>query len=216
MLNGDLGQRVVIDTQREKWFEAKNGGVWTLPLADEDDHIGRRTGLIRCDPGATPTSHDLMGVSEIFVLEGTISVMSNDYRAGTYIPNSETLARSWHSEHGCTLFVRKHQSNPGEVSASNIDTNDAWWLDGYGNLKVMPLHNYGTESTALVYWPAGEHFIPHAHDGGEEILVINGEFIDEHGRYPPLTWIRSPHMSRHDPYVEVDTTILVKVGHLLP
>ena len=216
MLKADLGQRVVIDTQREEWFEGENGGVWTLPLAGENDRVGQRTGLVRCNPGATPTSHDLIGGAELFVLEGTISDKSNDYRAGTYIRNSETLARSPHSEHGCTLFVREHQSRSGEVAAATIDTNDAQWLDGAGNLKVMPLQSYGSESTALVHWPAGEHFIPHTHNGGEQILVINGEFMDEHGRYRPRTWIRNPHMSRHDPYVEVDTTILVTVGHLLP
>ena len=216
MPSTDLRQRVVIHTQQEEWFKGENGGIWTLPLADEDDRVGQRSGLVRCDPGARPTSLDLMGGAELLVLDGTISDESNDYGAGTYVRNSETLARSSHSEHGCTLFVREHRSKPGEVAAATIDTNTAQWLDGYGNLKVMPLQSYGAESTALVHWPAGEHFRPHTHNGGEEILVINGEFIDEHGRYPPRTWIRSPHMSRHDPYVEVDTTILVKVGHLLP
>jgi anti-sigma factor ChrR (cupin superfamily) len=78
----------------------------------------------------------------------------------------------------------------------------------------MPLHSFGTESTALVFWPAGEKFVPHTHMGGEEIFVLQGEFIDEHGRYPAGTWIRSPHLSRHHPYVEQDTIILVKVGHI--
>jgi anti-sigma factor ChrR (cupin superfamily) len=50
--------------------------------------------------------------------------------------------------------------------------------------------------------------------GGEEIYVISGEFIDEHGRYPAGTWIRSPHLSQHHPFVEKDTLILVKTGHL--
>ena len=122
MLNTELSQRVVIDTRREEWFEGENGGVWTLPLADEDDHMGQRTGLVRCDRGATPTSRDLMGGAELFVLEGTISDKSDDYRAGTYIRNSATLDRSPHSKHGCTLFVRKHQSKPGEVATATIDT----------------------------------------------------------------------------------------------
>ena len=54
----------------------------------------------------------------------------------------------------------------------------------------------------------------HTHFGGEEIFVISGEFIDEHGRYPQGTWIRSPHLSEHAPFVEQETVILVKVGHL--
>ncbi len=78
----------------------------------------------------------------------------------------------------------------------------------------MPLHSYKGESTALVKWPKGERFQLHRHFGGEEVFVIKGEFIDEYGRYPKGTWIRSPHLSEHNPYVEEETIILVKVGHL--
>ena len=82
------------------------------------------------------------------------------------------------------------------------------------SLKVCSLHTHGTESTALVYWPANEVFQKHTHFGGEEIVVLKGCFIDEHGEYPQGSWIRSPHMSVHFPYVEEETLILVKVGHL--
>ena len=78
----------------------------------------------------------------------------------------------------------------------------------------MPLHEHGYEHTALVKWPANEVFKPHRHVGGEEIFVISGTFCDEHGEYPTGTWIRSPHMSRHHPFVEQETIIWVKTGHL--
>jgi anti-sigma factor ChrR (cupin superfamily) len=44
--------------------------------------------------------------------------------------------------------------------------------------------------------------------------VLSGKFSDEHGQYPQGCWIRSPHMSEHFPYVEQETVILVKTGHL--
>lgn len=65
-----------------------------------------------------------------------------------------------------------------------------------------------------MYWPKGEKFHRHVHPGGEKIYVISGEFIDEHGRYPAGTWIRSSHMSMLTPYVEEETLLWVKVGHL--
>ncbi|NMU83859.1 cupin, partial [Vibrio parahaemolyticus] len=49
---------------------------------------------------------------------------------------------------------------------------------------------------------------------GEEIFVLSGEFRDELGTYPALSWIRSPHMSEHFPFVEQETIIWVKTGHL--
>ena len=78
----------------------------------------------------------------------------------------------------------------------------------------MPLHSFESEQVALVRWPAGERFLPHRHAGGEEIYVISGEFCDELGRYPAGSWIRSPHMSQHHPFVDQETLIWVKVGHL--
>ena len=79
---------------------------------------------------------------------------------------------------------------------------------------MLPLHSFGGENVALVRWPAGERFQPHRHYGGEEILVLEGELVDEHGRYPAGTWIRSPHNSQHFPYAEKETLIWVKTGHL--
>ena len=38
--------------------------------------------------------------------------------------------------------------------------------------------------------------------------------IDEHGRYPAGTWIRRTHMSLHEPWVERETVLWVKTGHL--
>ncbi len=78
----------------------------------------------------------------------------------------------------------------------------------------MPLHSFETEHTARVKWPAGERFQPHRHYGGEEIVVLSGSFKDEHGEYPAGTWIRSPHLSQHYPYVDEETVIWVKTGHL--
>lgn len=111
-------------------------------------------------------------------------------------------------------MVKLHQFQPGDHEHIAIDTTQKSWLSGSGNLMVMPLHSYQGESTALVMWPKGERFQRHTHFGGEEIFVISGELIDEYGRYPQGSWIRSPHLSEHFPYVEQATTILVKVGHL--
>ena len=79
----------------------------------------------------------------------------------------------------------------------------------------MLLAEFDTESTALVKWPEGAAFIPHTHFGGEEIFVLEGTFIDEKGEYPTGTWIRSPHLSNHNPFVKEGCTILVKVGHMI-
>ena len=45
---------------------------------------------------------------------------------------------------------------------------------------------------SLVRWAPGTHFQRHTYSSGEEILVLEGEFADEHGRYPEGTWIAAP------------------------
>lgn len=214
MINMDFSQRAVIDTSTQNWIASPLSGVWRKPLAREEAERGHATSIVRYDAGASFSAHDHPLGEEIFVLEGIFSDESGDYPAGTYFRNPEGFRHAPFSKDGCTILVKLHQFQADDTEHVCIDTNTAQWQPGIGNLEVMPLYNFNTESVALVYWPAGEHFQRHVHAGGEEIYVIQGELIDEHGRYPAGSWIRSPHMSEHNPYVEVDTLIWVKVGHL--
>jgi anti-sigma factor ChrR (cupin superfamily) len=45
--------------------------------------------------------------------------------------------------------------------------------------------------------------------------VVEGVFSDEHGSYPQGSWIRSPHVSQHQPFCVEGCLILVKTRHLL-
>lgn len=98
-----------------------------------------------------------------------------------------------------------------------VDTQRARWHQGMvAGLKVLPLSEFGTTHTALVRWAPDTFFNPHRHYGGEEIFVVEGVFEDEHGRYPAGSWLRSPHLSQHQPFSREGCLILVKTGHLLP
>jgi anti-sigma factor ChrR (cupin superfamily) len=214
MLNMDFSKQVVINTSDQAWVKSPMAGVWRKPLAREDAERGHATSIVRYDAGAHFSEHGHPSGEEIFVLEGTFSDETGDYPAGTYFRNPEGFRHSPFSVKGCVILVKLHQFQEGDLQRVCIDTHTAEWFAGQGNLKVLPLHSYEGESVALVHWPAGERFQSHVHVGGEEIYVISGEFIDEHGRYPAGTWLRSPHMSRHHPYVEQETLILVKTGHI--
>lgn len=214
MLNMDFSARAVVDTNDQAWVASPMAGVWRKPLAREDAERGHATSIVRYEPGAAFSEHNHPLGEEILVLEGTFSDQTGDYPAGTYFRNPEGFKHAPFSEEGCILLVKLHQFQSDDDQHIVVDTNTAAWSPGQGNLTVLPLHQHHGESVALVHWPAGEKFQPHTHFGGEEIYVIRGEFIDEFGRYPAGSWIRSPHMSTHFPYVEEDTLIWVKVGHL--
>jgi anti-sigma factor ChrR (cupin superfamily) len=209
--NMDLSKKVTINTTKETFISSPAGGVNRIPLEREDAESGRTTSIVEYIGGAAFQSHSHPLGEEIFVLEGIFSDENGDYPAGTYIRNPPGTSHAPFSKKGCKIFVKLNQMDLNDKNQVIIDTNNGDWHPGYRNLEVMPL----TENAALVKWPKGERFLNHSHHGGEEIFVLKGEFIDEHGRYPKGTWIRSPHLSTHFPFVEEETIIFVKTGHLL-
>lgn len=216
MLNLDFSKKVVIDTNQQEWSHSPAAGVSRVRLARAEEESGHATSIVRYHPGASFPAHSHPGGEEIFVLEGVFSDEHGDYPAGTYIRNPAGTQHSPFSKDGCTLFVKLHQFQDDDLKTVRVDTHVTQWQQGQGGLKVMPLHSHIHEHVALVQWPAGEKFQPHRHFGGEEILVLSGTFKDEHGNYPAGTWLRSPHMSEHFPFVDEPTTIWVKTGHLAP
>ncbi len=214
MLNMDFGIQKAIDTGQAEWVPSPHAGVWRKPLAREEAERGHATSIVRYDPGASFASHDHPLGEEILVLEGVFSDESGDYPAGTYFRNPEGFRHAPFSREGCEILVKLHQFRPGDDKHVCVNTHEGNWIAGEGNLMVLPLHEFQGEVVALEKWPAGEVPEPHHHPGGEEIYVMSGEFVDEQGRYPAGTWLRSPHNSRHQPYVEQDTLIWVKTGHL--
>ncbi|MEA1989335.1 MAG: cupin domain-containing protein [Pseudomonadota bacterium] len=214
VLNIQLDERVVIETDSMAWQGSPSEGVLRKPLEREFAEHGRTTSLVKFMPGARFSEHSHPLGEEILVLEGVFSDENGDYPQGTYLRNPPGSKHSPFSEEGCTLFVKLDQFDPLDIEPVVIDTDDQTMQSGIGGLSVLSLHHFGTEGSALVFWPAGETFQPHRHWGGEEILVLSGELKDEHGCYPKGTWLRSPHLSEHFPYVDEDTLIYVKTGHL--
>jgi len=214
MLNLDFNKQVVIETAQMDWLTSPSAGVLRKPLARSEELAGHVTSIVKYEKGASFTAHPHPMGEEILVLEGVFSDETGDYGAGTYIRNPPESQHTPFSEQGCTIFVKLNQFNKHDDQFVRIDTTTTNWLPGIDGLQVMPLHEYEHEHVALVKWPAKEIFQAHRHFGGEEILVLSGEFCDEHGRYPAHTWMRSPHLSEHHPFVDEETVILVKTGHL--
>ena len=66
-------------------------------------------------------------------------------------------------------------------------------------------------ATSLVRYAPGSKFDAHRHAMGEEYLVLEGEFADEHGRYGPGTYVRNPPGSSHSPFSDPGCLIWVKL-----
>ena len=213
-LNMDFEQVASVLSDQQQWITSPADGVSRIPLERVAPESGHTTSFVEFKAGASFPEHAHPGGEEIYVLEGVFSDEFGDYPAGTYLRNPPGSRHKPFTEVGCKLFVKLEQFKPGDTQKVVLLPEQQQWGQGIGNLKVCSLHTYLTESTALVWWPENEVFQPHTHFGGEEIVVLHGRFIDEHGEYPAGSWIRSPHMSTHYPRVEEETLILVKVGHL--
>ena len=214
-LNDDYQQRVVLNHNDLPWIDSPEPGVHRRLLDRCGDEVARATSIVRYAAGARFPEHAHDLGEEVFVLEGIFSDETGDYPAGTYIMNPPGSRHSPFSETGCVLFVKLRHLGADQQNPEIVDTTAAPWHQGLvAGLHVMPLMQQGAGST-LVRWAPQTHFSPHRHFGGEEIFVVSGVFEDEHGRYPEGSWIRSPHMSMHQPFSREGCTIFVKTGHLV-
>jgi anti-sigma factor ChrR (cupin superfamily) len=214
-INADYRQRVVINHHDLPWVPTKVPGVERRMLDRIGDELAKATSIVRYQPGARFSSHLHEFGEEILVLDGIFSDETGDYSAGTYIMNPPGSSHTPYTQTGCTLYVKLRHLGLDQVEREVVNTHSAQWFQGLvPGLSVMPLMRQGSGST-LVQWAPQTYFNPHRHYGGEEIFVVEGVFEDEHGRYPAGSWIRSPHMSQHQPFSKEGCIIFVKTGHLL-
>lgn len=97
-----------------------------------------------------------------------------------------------------------------------IRPDDYEWRQSPANgVERMMLDRIGDEvarATTIVRFQPNSSFDAHAHDGGEEYLVLDGVFSDEHGDYGAGTYVRNPIGTAHRPHIgDEGATILVKL-----
>jgi anti-sigma factor ChrR (cupin superfamily) len=101
-----------------------------------------------------------------------------------------------------------------------IATNELPWIPSpQAGVERRLLDRIGGEvarATSLVRYAKASAFPAHQHGLGEEFLVLDGVFSDEHGDYPEGTYVRNPPGSSHTPRTEPGCTILVKLRQMQP
>ena len=97
-------------------------------------------------------------------------------------------------------------------------TEEMDWVDSpLPGVQRRMLDRDGEEvarATSIVRYAPNSHFSAHTHGGGEEFLVLEGVFSDEHGDYGPGSYVRNPPGSSHTPYSKDGCTILVKLRQM--
>ena len=99
-----------------------------------------------------------------------------------------------------------------------IRTNELPWIASpQPDVERRMLDRIGDEvarATSLVRYAPASVFEAHDHALGEEFLVLDGVFSDEHGDYPAGTYVRNPPGSHHSPRTEPGCIILVKLRQM--
>ena len=149
-------------------------------------------------------------------------------------PRQDSTASERRGTHRRNAFLRKCSKHPGQqrkdrdnmsVSALNgdldrritVNSDELDWVSSPGgDVLRKRLHRVGTaesgQVTSIVRYPPGSEFPRHPHPGGEEILVLEGVFSDEHGDWPAGTYLLNPEGFEHRPFSREGCLLFVKLG----
>ena len=215
-VNSDFSRRVVVLPGDYQFVNSPLAGVSRMMLDRAGAEVARATSIVRYAPGSGYSRHRHDGGEEILVLDGVFSDEHGGYPAGSYLRNPPGTSHQPFSKDGCTLLVKLWQFAADDSEQVVINTKAQSWHQGLvPGLSVMPLHEHNGVNTALVRWAPNTQFNRHIHVGGEEILVLQGLFRDEHGEYPAGSWLRNPRYSEHTPFTGPEGALIyVKVGHI--
>jgi len=90
-----------------------------------------------------------------------------------------------------------------------------WSPSPSGSVWRKRLHLVGPpeagQVTSVVRYEPNSSFPAHDHPDGEEILVLDGVFSDEHGDWPAGTFLLNPEGFRHAPFSTPGCTLFVKL-----
>lgn len=101
-----------------------------------------------------------------------------------------------------------------------LHTADLPWrpspMPGVERRMLDRLGDEVARATSIVRYAAASAFSAHTHGGGEEFIVLDGTFQDEHGDYPPGSYVRNPPTTAHTPASATGCTIFVKLWQFDP
>ncbi|APG87159.1 cupin domain-containing protein [Sinorhizobium americanum] len=108
------------------------------------------------------------------------------------------------------MRINEDLTKPVTVHSTKLD----WSASPSAGVDRRMLYRVGGEvarATTIVRYAPGSAFPRHVHSGGEEILVLEGTFQDEHGDYPAGCYFRNPPGTSHVPASKDGCTIFVRL-----
>ncbi len=108
------------------------------------------------------------------------------------------------------MKIRANLDHTAHLSNDDFE----WRASPLPGVERVLLDRVGDEvavATSLVRYAPGAQFDAHGHALGEEFIVLDGVFSDEHGDYPAGSYIRNPPGTAHTPHSDPGCVIFVKL-----
>lgn len=220
LINADFTCRASLAPEHYQWVSSPQNGVERVMLDRVGAEKARATSIVRYAPDSYFPHHLHPGGEEILVLSGTFSADNIDYPAGWYLRNPPNSGHQPYSKEGAVIFVKLWQMLAEEARYVAIDTNDAANWQKQGNRDVCHLFSDASEQVSLKRLNANEALFTGTVRGGAEILVLDGELIDDDiidnaQTYTRGSWIRLPVGALPKIKAGVQgVTVYLKTGHL--
>ena len=220
LINADFSCRAALAAEHYQWVQSPQNGVERVMLDRIGAEKARATSIVRYAPDSQFPHHLHPGGEEILVLFGTFSADNRHYPAGWYLRNPPTSGHQPYSHEGAVIFVKLWQMTADETRHVAIDTNDAANWQKQGNCEVCYLYSDVRENVSLQRIDAGEILFSNKIAGGAELLVLEGELIDNEiidnaQTYQRGGWIRLPIDAAPQIIAGANgATVYLKTGHL--
>lgn len=198
------------------WIPTPEPGVLRKPLDRVGAEVARATSIVRFDGGKSFPAHGHPLGEEILVLSGIFSDESGDFGPGAYVRNPPGSSHTPHSREGCEIFVKLRQMREEGEPRVVLDTDSASWqqiAEGYQRIPLFDADD-GSEFVALEQLAAGAETTERKLDGGEEILLLEGDLTVDGQRHGALSWIRQPAGATYALSSSGGARFWVKRGHL--
>ncbi|REJ85526.1 MAG: cupin [Acidobacteria bacterium] len=112
------------------------------------------------------------------------------------------------------------QLNDDFTKAVLLHTEELEWspspMPGVSRRLLDRIGDEVARATSVVRYAPASSFSQHTHHGGEEFLVLDGVFQDEHGDFPAGSYVRNPPGSSHTPGSGPGCVIFVKLWQFDP
>ena len=177
-LHSDHSLRIVVDAT-----DLYSGQAGDRPLEQRATPADSRITLRSLKAGESMT-HDGGKLLEVLVVRGLLSLNGEALGPASYVRLAPGVSATFTSAEDSMVYLNERTPTEPEKDSYALRGDSLDWRQGMvPGLKVTSLHQGLTKHTALVCWAPETRFNPHTHVGGEEILVLEGVFRDEHGSY---------------------------------